>query len=396
MQENFSLPDDLRNDTFISFLDMSRWMAAAIVFLSHLRNPLFLSYGDVAADDRNLLVQGWYFVTGWFPEGVIVFFVLSGLLVGGSGVIKLQSKIFSLKNYSIDRVSRLYVALIPALILGIVMDKVGIIYFSETGFWDHSHPMINQKIASEPFQEKISFNILISNILMLQHYFSPTLGSNDPLWTISSEFWFYFMFGVFTLFANKKNIIKGIALVICVLAFYFLGIKFLILFGYWVIGVLAGIYNKRILLSPLVSAAIFFLILIISRAYLGGTTPSSSLIILKNYFVAAAFAVLILSIRRKEISFFKRTKSFNKFFADFSYSLYLIHFPSMLFFLALLSYFGVFSGIESGYRPTSLEGIGIYFLVIILVYFSAYIFSIFTEKKTHIVKSNLKKTLEKF
>ena len=165
MQKNFSLPGDLRNDTFISFLDMSRWMAAAIVFLSHLRNPLFLGYGDVAGDDRNLLVQGWYFITGWFPEGVIVFFVLSGLLVGGSGVIKLQSKIFSLKNYSIDRVSRLYVALIPALILGILMDKVGIIYFSEIGFWDHSHPMINQKIASEPFQEKISFSILISNIL---------------------------------------------------------------------------------------------------------------------------------------------------------------------------------------------------------------------------------------
>ena len=94
MKSNYSLPQDLKNLTFISFLDMSRWMAASIVFISHLRNPLFLGYGDVAAQDRNIFVQGWYFVTGWFPEGVIVFFVLSGLLVGGSGLAKVQSNTF--------------------------------------------------------------------------------------------------------------------------------------------------------------------------------------------------------------------------------------------------------------------------------------------------------------
>ncbi|MDB9738454.1 acyltransferase family protein, partial [Gammaproteobacteria bacterium] len=125
MKANYSLPQDLTNLTLISFLDMSRWMAAAIVFISHLRNPLFLGYGDVLAQDKNILVQGWYFVTGWFPEGVIVFFVLSGLLVGGSGVAKVQNKAFTLKNYSIDRFSRLYVALVPALILCIILDKIG-------------------------------------------------------------------------------------------------------------------------------------------------------------------------------------------------------------------------------------------------------------------------------
>ena len=395
MQKNFSLPTDLNNNTFISFLDMSRWMAAAIVFISHLRNPLFIGYADVDANDRNPFVQGWYFVTGWFPEGVIVFFVLSGLLVGGSGFVKVQSKTFSLKNYSIDRFSRLYVALVPALILCIALDKIGIIYFFDIGYWDHSHPMINQKIDSEPFQEKLSFNIALSNLLMLQYYFSPTLGSNGPLWTISSEFWFYFIFGVFTLFTSKRVFVKSIALIMTLLILYFLGIKFLILLGYWLIGVLAGVYSNRTSLNPFISTVIFFLILIISRAFLSAD-PSQSLVILKNYFVAGSFAVLILSMRGRDIYFFKRTKGINKFLADFSYSLYLIHFPLMLFILALISSSGSFPGIKSGYSPTSLEGIGIYILVIVLVYISAYIFAFFTEKRTYAFKSNLKKILCKF
>ena len=395
MNSKYSLPKDLKDLTFISFLDMSRWMAAAIVFVSHLRNPLFLGYGDVASQDKNIFVQGWYFVTGWFPEGVIVFFVLSGLLVGGSGLIKLQSKVFSLTNYSIDRFSRLYVALVPALILCILLDKIGINYFSEIGYWDHTHPMIAQKIASEPFEEKLSFHTAVSNLMMLQYYFTSTLGSNGPLWTISSEFWFYFIFGVFTLFSSKKNIIRGLAFVISILTFYLLGIKFLILLGYWLLGLFAGIVSKRIFLSPLFSSIIFLLILVLSRIFLSDD-PSLLLVTIKNYMVASSFAILIISMRGRQIPFFEKTHALNKFLADFSYSLYLIHFPLMLFFLAAISSLGFFPGIAEGYSPTSKEGLGIYALVILLVYASSYIFSLFTEKRTYQFKVKIKALREKF
>ena len=395
MKSNYSLPQDLKNLTFISFLDMSRWMAASIVFISHLRNPLFLGYGDVAAQDRNIFVQGWYFVTGWFPEGVIVFFVLSGLLVGGSGLAKVQSNTFSLKNYSIDRFSRLYVALVPALILCIILDKIGINFFSEIGYWDHTHPMIAQKITSEPFEEKLSFFTAMSNLMMLQYYFAPTLGSNGPLWTISSEFWFYFVFGVFTLYSSKRNIVRNIALVISVLTFYFLGIQFLILLGYWLLGLFAGIFSKRISLSPVYSAMIFLLILVLSRLFLSDE-PSLFFVTLKNYLVASSFALLIISIRGHNITFFEKTHAFNKFFADFSYSLYLIHFPLMLFFLALISSLGSFPGIGTGYAPTSLEGLAIYVLVILLVYVSSYAFSLLTERKTYQIKVKIRNVLKKF
>ena len=94
-----SILNDLENKSLISFLDMSRWAAAAIVFISHLRNPLFFSYGSINPEEVNIAIQIWYFITGWAGEGVIIFFVLSGLLVGASGYEKIKIGKFSTSSY---------------------------------------------------------------------------------------------------------------------------------------------------------------------------------------------------------------------------------------------------------------------------------------------------------
>ena len=73
----------LSNPAFSSFLDFARWVAAFIVFAGHLRNPLFLGFADLGSEKTSLLINAWYFVTGLFGEAVIVFFVLSGYLIGG-------------------------------------------------------------------------------------------------------------------------------------------------------------------------------------------------------------------------------------------------------------------------------------------------------------------------
>ena len=90
---------DLQNRTLISFLDFSRWVAAVIVLISHLRNPLFISYGSINPEDLNIVIQCGYFITGWAGEAVIIFFVLSGLLVGASGFEKIKSGTYSTSNY---------------------------------------------------------------------------------------------------------------------------------------------------------------------------------------------------------------------------------------------------------------------------------------------------------
>ena len=113
--------DDVANPHFASFLDGMRWIAASIVFLGHLRDPLFQGYGSLSAAERTPAVQLWYFVTGWFGPAVIVFFVLSGYLVGGIASARASLGKFSATSYGIDRVSRLYVAFLPALALTAAM-----------------------------------------------------------------------------------------------------------------------------------------------------------------------------------------------------------------------------------------------------------------------------------
>jgi peptidoglycan/LPS O-acetylase OafA/YrhL len=65
-------------------------------------------------------------------EAVMVFFVLSGFLVGGS-VLKLMSRdLWSWNNYLIKRLTRLWIVLIPALLLGLALDLGGSHIFSGT------------------------------------------------------------------------------------------------------------------------------------------------------------------------------------------------------------------------------------------------------------------------
>lgn len=381
---------DLQNRTLISFLDFSRWVAAAIVLISHLRNPLFISYGSINPEDLNIVIQGWYFVTGWAGEAVIIFFVLSGLLVGASGFEKINSGTFSTSNYLIDRFSRLYVAFFPALIVSFFLDYLGSTFFFDVGFWDHSHPLINEKIESSSFETKLTIVNFAANFLMLQHFFFDTLGSNSPLWTISAEFWFYIVFSAFALLRIGQSRTVTITLFFILLIFiYFFNIEFIRLFGYWLIGVFAGIMKPNINIKPIYAFLVVLSSLIFSRFYI---SPSSSWIDLTatNYFVAMSYGLLILSIRNKNIFFFKKFAKINKFLASFSFSLYLIHFPLMLFLLAVLNQFQFFSEITVGFSPTSYKGIMLYVLLIFIICLISYIFSLFTEKKTFIVRNWMK------
>ncbi len=390
---NNSILNDLQNQTLISFLDMSRWAAAFIVFISHLRNPLFFSYNSINPEEINTVIQIWYFITGWAGEAVIIFFVLSGLLVGASGYEKINIGRFSVSNYMIDRFSRLYVALIPALMLSFMFDYFGSSYFSNIGFWDHSHPMINEKINSISFEEKLQLDIFVANFFMLQHFFFDTLGSNSPLWTISAEFWFYIVFAIFALLKLGQGKYVTVLLFSFMLLFlYFFRFEFLLLLGYWLVGVFAGTMKPSKKIKPSFAFFIVISALVFSRFFIN-LSSSATEIAVTNYIIAISYGLLIFSMRGKEFNFFIKFSSINKSLASFSFSLYLLHFPIMLLILAILSQFQIFAGISIGYSPTSLIGLAIYFSLIIFICFFSYIFSLFTEKKTYIVRNWMKENL---
>jgi peptidoglycan/LPS O-acetylase OafA/YrhL len=127
-------------------------------------------------DEACRTAWGWFFfsITHLGTESVLLFFVLSGFLVGGKVLERTISGSFDAKSYAIDRISRIYLPLIPALAFTF---------------------LINCLICGQTF----SLRSLAGNLCGLQGVLSivPAFAGNDPLWTLAYEFWFYLLGGFF-------------------------------------------------------------------------------------------------------------------------------------------------------------------------------------------------------
>jgi peptidoglycan/LPS O-acetylase OafA/YrhL len=109
-------------------LDAMRALAALTVFLLHgkglfvgslLNNPT-----TYVADSTLLRNLSEY--TNPPHEAVIVFFVLSGYFVGGGVLRAWQTGAWSWSTYAIQRLTRLWIVLIPALFLTLALDTIGL------------------------------------------------------------------------------------------------------------------------------------------------------------------------------------------------------------------------------------------------------------------------------
>lgn len=382
---------DLERSEFQSFLDLARWVAAAIVFFGHLRNPLFLGYGSLTEVDRNFIVQGWFFVTGWFGEAVIVFFVLSGFLIGGMGLARLQARTFDLRDYAIDRSSRLFVAFLPALLLTLLLDYAGSAWFAQAGLYNHTQLMIAEKISTPPFESLATLTNFFGNVVMLQHFRVPAYGSNTPLWTISAEFWFYFMFGLAAVLLLHRSVRKrGAAIAVGAVVFAILGAAFPYLLGLWLIGVGVALFGRSRLERPLLALILFVAVLVAARIFHDEVSALMWGQAVRDYGVATSFGYFVYSMRSARSAMLARIAVFNRFMAGFSFSLYLIHFPLIIFLSSFAFASGYFPGVAIGYRPTDPEGLLLYALMVFAVYLAAWSFSFLAERQTARVRRFLK------
>ncbi|KHD05762.1 hypothetical protein PN36_08950 [Candidatus Thiomargarita nelsonii] len=385
--KNFiNIPNFTTQDSFTSLLDLARWIAAFIVFIGHLRSPIFCIYTEV--EQKTLLVKIFYFVTDLGVEAVMIFFVLSGFLVGGKNLARATSGSFNFYNYCIDRISRLYVVLLPALVICFFLDVIGSTYFIEAGLYNHEHDIIRNNFPEHVIAEHLNSGLLIANFFMLQSFYTETVGSNFPLWSLSFEFWFYLVFGLLLLAGSKQGQLIGkfgcivLALVIIIL----LGYKFVLYFLIWGIGLSVVFFNRSIIKSPIVALIFFVASLIISRLKLIDITY------LHHLLVALTFGIFLLSMKGVNNSFLCKTKKINSTLAGFSYSLYLLHFPLILFLLSVWVTVFQISNFTSGYQPSS-TAIVIYLVTMVVTLILSYGFARVTEHNTAVVRQFLKRNL---
>lgn len=184
-------------------LDIARGVAALLVYIGHWRGLFFVRYQDCLL--RGPLTAAMYAATSSGRKCVMVFFVLSGFLIATSIVQAMASGRWSWGVYLRNRLTRLYVVLVPALLLTALWDHLGFALAGTKGIYAGSH--VPYAIMWYDVPSRSGIGTFLGSLFYLQQVWAPhrvphgllweaipEYGSNVPLWSLSHEFWYYMAF----------------------------------------------------------------------------------------------------------------------------------------------------------------------------------------------------------
>lgn len=317
---------------FFPYLDILRGPAALLVFAEHFRNLFFLDYVDVPHTILNKLI---YSLTSAGHEAVIVFFVLSGCVISHVIHTMFLRNSWSWINFFFDRLSRLWIVLIPALILTFLWDSFGMyLSHSSISIYDGNN---YANMLKTPVSGNSSVLDFISNIFFLQSIVVPTYGSNGPLWSISYEFVFYILLA-FSAVPIYFKLQRSLLLLWLFFAFLvvILPIKVVASFLLFLLGSLAYYLYVNLKWSPSKMVSIFGIIVACFSlvAAIALSVAKYSLLGLNGDFLIAiavfVFVYFSLNISSSQFSPFLGYRSIS-FASLVSYSLYLFHTPLLVF-----------------------------------------------------------------
>jgi peptidoglycan/LPS O-acetylase OafA/YrhL len=315
------------------WLDLIRGLCALIVCWGHLRSAIFVDYADLT--HPGLLTKTLYAVTGFGHQAVMVFFVLSGYFVGG-GVLR-AGKQFLWDRYLVARLTRLWVVLIPCLLLTWGIDAIVGLYYPEVLSGQNYESLHS---GPKPGEYSATVGTFFANILFLQTIEAPVFGTNGPLWSLASEFWYYLLFPLLAyasgLVGAGSSFARVVSFILAGAIVWWLPSEVLFGFMIWSMGV--GVY----LVQPKAQAAnlfvtrhlpgVGFALLVMSLGYSKSLWLVSVVAIDPDFAVGLASSILCLALSTRsfpECSWLG-IAHFSKYLSDISYSLYLSHFPLVI------------------------------------------------------------------
>lgn len=310
-QRHSMLGEDNWHSVLISVL---RGLAALIVAAAHLRAAMYP--GLHAVVDPPLWFKGFAFFTGFAHQAVIVFFVISGWLVGGSLLNRIGQP-QAITNYAIDRVTRLWTVLVPTFVLTVLFALgIGVI-----GWNDINYSPENQYSA-------VTF---AGNLFGLQRVLLPNFGGNFALWSLANETWYYLAFPLLTMLWMTRS---GVARFACLAALLLLSsVLPSAIVAYFLIWLL-GVAFSRIRIECGNGMRWAWVVLLAAGASyyrLKGELDAYDLTTLKQDVVCSLlYLVLLASFQFKASPTSKLVRPVSRignFFAEFSFSLYVLHVP---------------------------------------------------------------------
>ncbi|WP_316153682.1 acyltransferase [Cupriavidus sp. BIC8F] len=319
------MPGPLKKRDHNPWLDLFRGIAALLVCMGHTRNALWIDYAAIS--DTMLWHYPVYLVTSFGHQAVIVFFVLSGYLVGGGVLAKGPD--FSWLEYSVARLVRLWTVLVPALIFTAICDYLTL-RMHPTAF---DGALVSRWQSGPESLVGFSWEAFVGNILFLQTVKVPVYGSNAPLWSLAYEFWYYLLFplvaAVLGQLGKSRRSARLMNLAVIVILVLWLPAKISFYFSVWLLGAICSIREERVVRQlrslRIFATALFALSLIAAKAIRG----TDAIAFVCDVFVAISFALLMVSLRgwTPQLLVKKFPSLIITKLSDISYSLYLFHFP---------------------------------------------------------------------
>jgi peptidoglycan/LPS O-acetylase OafA/YrhL len=365
------------NKGLSSFLDFARWASALLVLLTHLNNRMFVRFSAVPVVDRSLGLYLWTFVCGFAHYAVVIFFVLSGFLVGGKLLRDVrEARAFDAPKYLVERVTRIYVVLVPVLLMTALADSPGSHLFADTTVY-----------SSIDLQTRLSGLTLMGNLANLQNIFVDPFGTNGPLGTLANEFWYYMTAPL--LLAPWMRLKRWVGL-----ALFLTGLALLVLFSVrmpdhvsgfvlWCIGASGAVIRRPIIRRPVFAIAVFFFTVVAIRLgvrseYLDQYGFRFAI----DTAIALSLANVFVCLRAASTFDWPGMKAHQRL-AGFSYSLYAVHAPLIMFCCAFtVHYFGFGWGSVPSGGERALAAAA----VLVAVLAMAFLLSRLTEAHTGVVR----------
>lgn len=357
-------------------ISLCRGFAALVVAAAHVRGETMPSLRSLP--DPTLWYQALTFFTGFAHQAVVVFFVVSGWLVGGSLLNRLNQPNV-IRDYCIDRITRLWMVLIPAFLLTILLASL-------TGDVDPAHFDLARG-------NEFSASAFAGNLLGLQDLLVPRFGGNYALWSLAFEMWYYVVFPLALLaFVGRKKTIRVAAAVAALAIASQLSVDILLYFSVWTLGVLFSRIRFELDKVSLALLLVLFAMVAVQVRLSGYVDRCSEESFPQDLFYSLLFLVLLSSQQRKfdpRSRTVRWLKSLGDSLSKFSFTLYVMHVPLVLFITSLMrDHFGI-----AQLSPEKFSHLAMYLTLLSVILMLSYGTYCLFEVHTHKVRALLREAL---
>ncbi len=176
------------DSTFSLYLDLVRFISAALVVLIHFAHPALVSRATRLA------------IPDLGREAVVLFFVLSGFVIAYTFSYKHQSA----RDYIVARSARIYSVALPIVLLSFPLAALAMQF---TAFEPPSWYQLEKAYLYIPFH--LAFGGEIWTL-------SETPPMLPPYWSLNYEVWYYILFGAVVYLHGRRRVLACAALLLLV------------------------------------------------------------------------------------------------------------------------------------------------------------------------------------